>query len=418
MTLSPKTFLALCLVVIAVTRSAIIFGSDYTGVDLTIYREAGQLMVNGLNPYDFTSHQNTRNALASDYGIGLDEYNYYVSGNLPASTALYGLIEWLADGNSKWWRLALALGDIFACLAAFFLFRRAGVPLDTFSMQTTFSLAMVYYPSVIQWGTIHTEDKQFQTALMLLLAGLVVRSVSKAPVIAAMAIGTVGSLGILFKALAIFLVPPALNYFRARPHREFMLALTFAALVAACCLLYFGTAFISLMGARAMAGSSALAASHGSPWVLLPAVAAQYLRPFLCLVLLAGAWVAWRRRKIDLLNLCAAACVIFTCLWITHGSMDRMNIAMIFAMMSIATVSVSKWRTLVTLNFVCQIPLYAAVIARHSDPRWLFYQERPDVIATVIFLASYFAIMFLMPSKPTIGDAAARSFYRTPLTPA
>jgi hypothetical protein len=38
------------------------------------------------------------------------------------------------------------------------------------------------------------------------------------------------------------------------------------------------------------------------------------------------------------------------------------------------------------------------------------------VIATVIFLASYFAIMFLMPSKPPIGDAAARSFHRRPLT--
>jgi hypothetical protein len=411
MTLSPKTFLALCLVVIAVTRSAIILGSNDAGVDLTIYREAGQLVVNGLNPYDFTSHQNTRNALASDYGIGLDEYNYYVSGNLPASTALYGLIEWAGHGNSKWWRLALALGDIFACLAAFFLFTRAGVPLDTFSMQATFSLAMVYYPSVIQWGTILAEDKQFQTALMLLLAGLVVGKTSKAPAAAAMAIGAVGSLGILFKALGIFLVPLALNYFRARPRREFMLALAFAALVAAC-FLYFGTNFISLMGARAMAGSSALAASHGSPWVLLPAVTAQYLRPILCLVLLAGALVAWRRRKIDLLNLCAAACVIFTCLWITHGSMDRMNIAMIFAMMSVATVSVSKWRTLVTLNFACQLPLYAVVIARHSDPRWLFYQERPDVIATVVFLASYFAIMFLMPSKP------AAVFSPQPLTSA
>jgi len=406
MTFRPKIFLILCLVVIAVTRSAIILRSDYAGIDITIYREVGQLVSNGINPYDYTSNELMREALRADgYGIdpevirGKSEYNYYVSGNLPASTALYGLIDWI--GQSKhWWRLALAMGDILIVVGAFFLFSRAGIPLDTASRQIVFSLATVYYPSSIQWGVVFSEDKQFQTALMLFLAGLTIKSTWKAPTVAAIAIGVVGSFAVLFKALGVFLAPLALSYFRARPRREFVIAVAFASSIAALFFLYFGTAFIFLMGARATGGSSAIA-NHGSPWVLLPAVAAQYARPVLCLLLLVGAGVAYRRQKLDMLNLCAAACVIFTCLWITSGSMDRMNIAMIFAMMCMATVSVKNWCTLVAVNFAVQLPLYAGVFARLNDPKWLFYPERPDAIATIVFLISYFAIIYRTPARQT-----------------
>ncbi len=134
------------------------------------------------------------------------------------------------------------------------------------------------------------------------------------------------------------------------------------------------------------------------------------MRPVLCLVLLMGASVAYYREKIDLLNLCAAACVIFTCLWITSGSMDRMNMAMIFAMMCIATVSVRKWRALVTLNFAVQIPIYALVIAKVNEFKWLMHMERSDAVATIVFLTSYFAIMFVAPSK-------ANGVIESPLTP-
>ncbi len=124
-----------------------------------------------------------RNALRADgYGIapevirGKDEYNHYVSGNFPASTALYGLIEWVAHGSPKWWRLALALGDILTAAAAFFLFSRAGVRLDTFANQASVFACDGLLPVRYPMGSDFAEDKQFQTALMLLLAGLVVKS--------------------------------------------------------------------------------------------------------------------------------------------------------------------------------------------------------------------------------------------------
>ena len=63
---------------------------------------------------------------------------------------------------------------------------------------------MIYYPSVIQWGVIYSEDKQFQTALMFFLAGLVIKNTWKTPTAAAIAIGAVGSLGISSRRLACF----------------------------------------------------------------------------------------------------------------------------------------------------------------------------------------------------------------------
>lgn len=402
----PKTFLTLCIATIILTRSAIILGSNDAGVDLLIYQEVGQLVSNGVNPYDFASNENLRKVLRADgYGIPPEMvpeksfYDYYVSGNLPASTALYGLIDGMGQSR-QWWRLALALGDVLVAAAAFFLFSRAGISLDTTSRQTAFALAMVYYPSSIQWGVIYSEDKQFQTALMFLFAGLVIRNSWKAPTMAAIAIGVVGSLGVLFKALGVFLIPSALSYFRTRPRLDFLIAAVSALLVAALFCLYFGTAFVNLMAARALGGSSALGASHGSPWVLLSPAAAQYARPAICVLLLSGTVLAYLRQKLDMLNLCGAACVIFTCLWITTGSMDRMNIAMIFSLMCIATLSVKSWLTLVAINFAFQLPLYAGVIARLNDPKWLFYPERPDAVATIVFLISYFVILCRAPLIP------------------
>ena len=72
--------------------------------------------------------------------------------------------------------------------------------------------------------------------------------------------------------------------------------------------------------------------------------------------------------------------------------MDRMNIAMVFAMFCTATLSMRLWQTLTLFNIVVQLFIYATVIARTS---WLafFSYETPDAIATAVFLASYFVLM-------------------------
>lgn len=407
--ISPKYFLALVLIVIAITRGAVILTShDNQQIDLSIYQETGELVVNGIDPYDFESNKAKRDALRSNrhgYNPDFGSYDYYVSANLPASTVLYGLIEFVSGGNLTVWRLVLALGDIAIALAAYFFLQQIGIALDTLSKQITFSLAVIYYPSQIYWGLIVAEDKQFQTALMLLAAGLLVPTAKQHRLSDSARIGLVGALSIMFKAFGIFLLPLAMQYFARRRWANFITAACVFIAVVAAFAICFNSSFISLMLSRVIGGSTSTAVTfHGSPWLLLPASVVVYARPALCVLLGALVLAGYLRQRIDLLNCCAAACLIFATLWIVGGSMDRMNIAMIFALFALASMSVRAWQTLTLFNFVPQVVIYGLLMARAHQLNF-FGPETPDAIATAIFVILYFFALFRVARHDAIVRA-------------
>jgi hypothetical protein len=151
----------------------------------------------------------------------------------------------------------------------------------------------------------------------------------------------------------------------------------------------FDRAFFQLMFARATVSTvSAGSALHASPWQLLPESVFHIGRPLAVVVLSGMLLVGYFRGTIDLLNLCAGALLIAICIATVNGSMDRMNMAMIFAMFSIASLSHSGWRQLVAFNACVQLPIYAIMIGRAG---WLNFVngETPDAIATLLFLVSY-----------------------------
>jgi hypothetical protein len=85
-------------------------------------------VVRCVDPYNPDAKHDLREELRlNNHGVAsLDKatYNYYVSGNLPASTALYGLIEWLSGGRGPHsWRLILISGDLALMFAAYFFLR-------------------------------------------------------------------------------------------------------------------------------------------------------------------------------------------------------------------------------------------------------------------------------------------------------
>src|SRR5215475_14547344 len=103
---SSVSFLIIAFVALVVIQWKLIQLSPHfsSSADLKIYREVGQLVVNGIDPYDFQTNEELRNRLRLDaYGFALKDnpaaYNYYVSGNLPGSTLLYGLIERLSGSS-------------------------------------------------------------------------------------------------------------------------------------------------------------------------------------------------------------------------------------------------------------------------------------------------------------------------------
>lgn len=418
----PAFFIPLVILSILISRGAVILTShDDAQMDLSIYQEVGELLDHGIDPYDHQTNVEMRTALRlNDYGAAewvkqnAAMYDYYVSANLPGSTAFYGLLERISQGNPKIWRLGFASGDILIALAAFFLLHRAGVVLDTLSKQITFSLAAIYYPSNIEWGLLIAEDKQIQTALMLLLAGLLVaRPAARGP-LNAVAIGSIGALSLIFKAFGVFLAPVALGYFYRAPRWELALAVCAAAITVLPFCLRFDLSFVHLMLDRVVHGSAASnTALHGSPWQLIPFPAVYYARPLLCAALSLYVVIAWVGGRLDVLNCSAAIGVILVCLWMVGGSMDRMNIAMMFAMFCAATVSIRFWQNLVLFNFTAQILIYTAEIAR---TRWLNFvdAETPDAIATAIFVTSYFVLLASSTARAT-RSSIPTAF---PMTPA
>jgi len=394
------TFFWVIVLLVAASRAAVILTShDDAQIDLSIYQEAGQLVVNGVDPYDFAGNRDKRTALRMDgHGVGdwakTEEaaYNFYVSGNLPGSTAFYGLIEWITQGNLRLWRLALALGDMALAVLAFLFVRQCGLELDNPRDQRLFAMAAVFYPSLIYWGLIRAEDKQFETALLLWVA-LLIGMGAKSPKRPAWLVGLVFSVSVLFKALGGFLTPLVIGYFWRRPWRETVIAALVAALVALLLCAMFDRAFIQLMFARFAVGTvSAGGALHASPWQLFPESVFRVGRPLVVLALGAMLLEGYRRGTIDLLNLCAGGMLILICIFTVNGSMDRMNMAMIFAMFSIASLSHTGWRRLVAFNVCVQLPIYAIMIGRVS---WLNFVngETPDAIAALLFLVSYFWIV-------------------------
>jgi hypothetical protein len=401
-------FLALAMIALVVTRIMIVqitpANDDF--IDLSIYCEVGELVVNGVDPYDTEAKRDLREQLrlnghgAAPYvTASKGSYDFYVSSNWPASTLLYGAIEWLSRGSPHGWRLILISGDLAIALATFFFLRRVGVKLDRVETQVAFALSAIFYPSVIQWGTVLAEDKQFQIALMVALAGLLITP-GRTPSLNAAAIGILGCLSVMFKVLGIFLAPVALCYFWSRPKRELLIAIGAALVIALPMILFFDIAFVVRMFTRFREGTSPLAmvgSLHASPWSLLPNPWGVYARPIASCALVALAIAAFVRGRIDLLNCCAALSVVFACLWLLGGSMDRMNIAMIFALISTATISARAWQTLTLINFLVQVPIYLAVF-RHKQYALGLDPELPDAVATAIFVVSYFSLLLFSKS--------------------
>jgi hypothetical protein len=400
--LTPLGFLLLVLMSIVVSRLGLILITPKQNdhIDLSIYREVGQLVINGIDPYDFSAQPDLRERFRTD-GVGAvawvsetrDRYDSLVSSNLPLSTLLYAAVEFATRGSPFLWRLVLISGDILIALCAFFFLRRAGLSLDSSKSKLAFAATVLFYPSLLLWGTAIPEEKQFQTALMLLLAGLLIfPSRNKRTPLTALGIGAVSAGGILFKALGGALLPLVVKALSERSKAEVAAGLIGFTVVVLLASILFSGSFIPLVLHRAYAGSTSLP-GHSSPWILLPwKIVVSYFRPLILVVVLTVCVAALIKQKIDLLNFLAATVLAFICLWITNGSMDRMNITMIFALMCLVTLSIDLWSKVAMANTVVQAAVYIVGLGLFGATAVTL--GFCDAVATVFFLTSYFWSIF------------------------
>jgi hypothetical protein len=372
--------------------------------DTRIYQGTGQVVLAGVNPYDFDDQpqlrEELRSRMAADEADGgfahtLDVWNYYVSGNLPASVALYTLFEYVAAGSRHTWRLLLILGDIAMFVGALSLFKTVrGEPLDPSSQIAAFFL-VIANPSLVVAGTAIPEDKQFQTALLMFGAAFLL-SPRPTGTARGLAGGFLISVSVLFKFFGAFLLPMWL----ARAIKEwpkFALSTAAGALPPiAASFMAFGPHFLSTMSDRALR-DSVMGPEHVSPWVLLPFLGPYYLAAKLavtaafCVFLLA----LLAKRRIDLLNGCAGFAVAFACIWLDKGSMNRVNIAMIFAMAALVTLGPKALVALSAFTATAALVGYAAGVGLlHME------LERVEAGLVLLFLVSYVVVIATQSLSP------------------
>ena len=412
------------LVVILLTPST----GDFS--DPRIYQGTGQTVLAGINPYDFADkvelRARLRDRMAREQPDGPNDiftrsqesWNYYVSGNLPASTALYALFEVLSRGSRTGWRLLFILGDVAIFLGLIALLRSLHGRVESVPLQLGVLCLAVINPLLIVDGCAIPEDKQFQTALMLYLTALLCAR-GRIGDYKALGTGVILSLSVLFKLFGVFLIP--LWSVRAKKEgcRYTILSLLGAIVPVLIAFAFFGHYFVNTILDRGMQ-NSVQGPEHSSLWALFPQFvgrsialegravtsASSYvlIKASVTSLYALAAFTAFVRRRIDLLNLCAALTLAFTCLWLDKGSLNRMNIAMVFAVATVASLSVQIFVWLAvgyvlvgTLGYVIGI----LVLRLHLTTL--------DGIVTLLFLTAYLTTLLTFdPCRPRAPGSTVR----------
>jgi hypothetical protein len=421
------TTVVIRLVVILLTPST----ADFS--DPRIYQGTGQTVLAGVNPYNFADRVELRAQLRAKMARGQPDgandiftrsqatWNYYVSGNLPASTALYAVFEVLSNGSRTVWRLLLMLGDLAIFLGLISFLKSLTGTIESAPLQLGVVCLAVINPLLIVDGCAIPEDKQFQTALMLYAAALLCArgSVSDRK---ALGTGLILSLSVLFKLFGIFLMPLWLVRARSEGRRYTigtLLGLSIPVLIAFAA---FGPYFVHTMSARAMQ-NSVQGPEHSSPWALFPEFvdhsvgrlegggaasgASSYvlIKTTTASLYAAAVFIAFLRRRIDLLNLCAGLTLVFACLWLDKGSLNRMNIAMVFAVAALASLSIQTF-----MRFAAGMVLVGTLGYAIGIPILRLHLTTLDGIFTLLFLAAYLtAVLTFDRSRASPPWAAVRA---------
>jgi hypothetical protein len=395
--MAERKFLLLGLAAIVVVRLAVILATPRSAdfYDPRMYQGVGQTVLAGVNPYDYADQPALRAALRARMSAGTaDEFtesqqswDYYVSSNLPASTALYAVFEAVAHGSRFVWRLLFVLGDAAVFLAAYALLKTLRGRVDNGADQAALVCLAILNPVLIVAGCAIPEDKQFQTALLLWASALLLAR-SAATAKRGLGVGFVLSLSVLFKLLGIFLFPLWVAAIR-RGGRRFALWTVAGALIpVVLSFAVFGHYFVSDMLARGVS-NSVDAPEHASPWVLVPWIGGGsfMLAKIAVTTAFCGVLIALlSKRRIDLLNFCAGLTVAFTCLWLDKGAVNRMNMAIVFAVASLASLG----RTLF-LRFSGGVALVSGAAYLLGVGLLRIHLERVDAVLVSIFLVAYLA---------------------------
>src|SRR5579872_2050976 len=293
MKLTRREWIALGMLVFAVAFSVrlLLIGltphEDYYP-DVEIYRASGELILQGVNPYDFSDKPAIRSALrqeAHTLFVREDQtrWNYYTSGNLPLNLLFFAAVSAISD-TPRFHRYTYAFFDsVLASLVAWFVMRcwsirpgyvssmlRAGGLSASSALKVerlTIGVLLVgLSPLFLKAGVVYPEDKGIE--VLLIVATIACWRSNKSFVsswVAAILLG----LSIAFKGLGVFLLPLFIDRLLLGSKPQWLRSAIFAAVVVITTVVWlppFWPGVVNMVTNRLALASSA-APQHASIWV-------------------------------------------------------------------------------------------------------------------------------------------------------
>jgi hypothetical protein len=203
-----------CFLLALFVRLAIIFITPQNNnrfPDLSIYADGGQLIANGINPYNFSEDTLKRSTLRNDifaYNSFTCEnqstWNYYSSGNLPLTLLFFGAVELAFPYNIQAYRVAFAIGDSLLSLIICLLILNYWKTTNNLLKLLAITFLGMFSPILLFEGTFIPEDKGIQILLMLSAVYFSIQSKTKINYL--LALFFLGA-SIAYKGLGLFLIP-------------------------------------------------------------------------------------------------------------------------------------------------------------------------------------------------------------------
>lgn len=315
-------------------------------IDLNIYREGGRLINSVANIYNFTDEKEIRNQLRMDtfaYNAYVSEnqerWDFYCSGNLPLELIYCGLIDKFSDGSPFAYRIVFAFFDaLLSALIAFVLVKYWELKNTFYSLILVFGIGALS-PTLLLWGNIFSEDKGLQILFMLCA---VYFAREKKWLLSSVILG----ISIAFKGVGVLILPMCLFFIIGEPKNIFKIGYTqikllllyifFVVLFSSVWFITFMPDVIEMIQSRTQSNIGVnISPEHSSPWIfakkIFPANWALFKNCIILMFTLIWSYT-FIYKKLNLTAFSLFLSVLFIDLVLLKGSLDRMNIGIIFSM--------------------------------------------------------------------------------------
>ncbi|MDF7818969.1 hypothetical protein P1X15_15235 [Runella sp. MFBS21] len=410
-------------------RVLIILGSPFTNrfVDLSMDQDMGQLLVNGINPYDFNDNVAMREQFRTDQraytpftASEQQMWNYHAGSQLPLVELMMGWAESLSAGPYSY-RLIFAWFDSLLCvyvlLTLLYLWqptpKKLGISRYVSPPILLYALGIsVIAPIFLRSGTLVGSFKGSMT--LFTLAAIFFsysKDRSKQIYLSAFFLGFATS----FMAISILAVPLILwNIYQSQRSliANVPILISYAAVALFSCLFWFLPFYDTLLPMiqnRVQAGVTV--PIHGSMWRFLFTLTPEYWKTIQ--IIFSTAFViiniiGFIRKKLSIEAITASTFIFFLHVVTTDGSMDRINISLMLSILLWGIFHQNVYHTLTPLyifggGVIVALSLGVGLLEKSLKTELIEYSFFDSIFNTTFFLVYTFLITRLSFSQQTIS---------------